>query len=324
MLKKKLNISVALATYNGSAYLEDQLNSIINQTVAPTEVIISDDGSSDNSVALARSLLSASKLRFEIISHKSNMGFSSNFNSALMKTKGDIVFLCDQDDVWLPNKIEAFIEEINYDDLLLIMSDMKVVDQDLNIILESFLDSARIEVSEYTYGCTMALSRRLLNIALPVPHEVVQHDVWLNMFATILNAKRILPVSTILYRRHEKNFTANLVGQQEGFFEIISNAQQFRSRILDRNMALSIALERIKIAHVAGDLGEVLSNEAQLRLRRDLMIAAARSSGSTLSRLLSPLYYTRLYAKFGLSRFHLMKDTILLNGLFQRDIAKRW
>jgi len=324
MVDQKINISVALATYNGSVYLEDQLNSIINQTVAPTEVIISDDGSSDNSVALARSLLRASKLRFEIITHKSNSGFSSNFNSALMNTKGDIVFLCDQDDVWLPNKIEAFIKNVNYDDLFLIMSDMKVVDRDLNIILESFLDSAKIDLSEYTYGCTMALGRRLLNIALPVPHEVVQHDVWLNMFANILNAKKILPDQTLLYRRHEKNFTANLVGEREGFFEIISNAKQFHSRMLDRNMALSIALERIKIAHVAGDLGEGLSNEAQLRLSRDLLIAGARSSGNTLSRLLNPLYYTRLYAELGVSRRHLIKDTILLNRILQGNIAKRW
>ena len=324
MAKPRATISVALATYNGALHLEDQLNSIINQTVAPTEVVISDDGSSDDTLALARRLLSASNLKFQIIEHEFNKGFSCNFNSALMRTTGEIVFVCDQDDVWLPNKIEYFLANANFEDFFLIMSDMTVVDRELNVLLDSFLNSTNIPESEYAYGCNMAIGRRLLDLALPVPHEFIQHDIWLSMLANLLNAKKILPEPSILYRRHERNVTDKLAGQRESLREIISSAQQFRARMLERKKVQCIALDRVQAARDAGYLSEDIANKAQLELMQDLEISTARSSGSTFRRAMAPHHYFRLYANAGLSQFHLFKDTLLLNPLIQREPAKRW
>jgi glycosyltransferase involved in cell wall biosynthesis len=99
-------ISVAMCTYNGSKHIKEQLESIIYQTRKPDEIIICDDCSSDNTVEIAQNLLSVSTIKSTIIRNEINLGFRKNFEKAIGLCHGDIVFLSDQDDVWLPEKIE--------------------------------------------------------------------------------------------------------------------------------------------------------------------------------------------------------------------------
>lgn len=103
--------SVAIATYNGACYLEEQLDSLRLQTVRPDEVVIFDDGSTDGTVEMARSYIERFDLSgWRVTRNQKNLGFAENFHTAIRACSGDIVFFCDQDDVWYPNKIERCLK----------------------------------------------------------------------------------------------------------------------------------------------------------------------------------------------------------------------
>lgn len=102
--------SIAMATYNGEKYIKEQIESLMNQTVLPYEIVISDDGSHDNTIAIINELIekySDSPVRFVLLNNTCEHGVRGNFENALINTTGDLVFLCDQDDIWLPKKIET-------------------------------------------------------------------------------------------------------------------------------------------------------------------------------------------------------------------------
>ncbi|TQV61723.1 MAG: glycosyltransferase [Sulfurovum sp.] len=100
----KNKISICLATYNGEKYLKEQLDSLLNQTLTPYEVIIQDDCSTDNTVEIAKQY--TDKLNLKIYVNEVNLGFTKNFESVLQKATGDLIAPCDQDDIWKPDKLE--------------------------------------------------------------------------------------------------------------------------------------------------------------------------------------------------------------------------
>lgn len=93
-------VSIALCTYNGEKYIEEQLESLIHQTCQPDEIIICDDQSKDNTVNIAKSLLGSWPGAWKVIINKKNLGYKKNFQKAISLCRGDIIFLSDQDDVW--------------------------------------------------------------------------------------------------------------------------------------------------------------------------------------------------------------------------------
>ncbi|HEY9906733.1 MAG TPA: glycosyltransferase, partial [Thermosynechococcaceae cyanobacterium] len=117
----KLKVSIALCTYNGAPYILEQLESIEQQTWLPDEVIICDDVSQDNTVELIQEYTERSKLPIQLFRNPENLGYGKNFCKAMSLTKGDIIFLADQDDVWYPFKIERFIKELEQSPNLLVL-----------------------------------------------------------------------------------------------------------------------------------------------------------------------------------------------------------
>ena len=108
-------ISVCIATYNGGKYIRQQIESILPQLDATDEIIISDDGSTDDTL-LQIEALSSSLVR--VYKHTNRLGYTRNFERALTYAKGDVIFLCDQDDIWLPNKVEMCMKELTNSDLV--------------------------------------------------------------------------------------------------------------------------------------------------------------------------------------------------------------
>ena len=102
-------ISVVIATFNGEKYILQQLKSIENQTIKPDEVIISDDYSTDNTLKLINEFKLSSSLKIILLVNKKRLGYAKNFERALLSSRGNYVFLSDQDDFWLPNKISFMI-----------------------------------------------------------------------------------------------------------------------------------------------------------------------------------------------------------------------
>ena len=197
--------SVCVTTYNGERYIEQQLRSILEQIAADDEVIVSDDGSTDNTLKIVDSI-GDKRIR---IRHSSAHYFKDNFIEAMCEAKGDIIFVSDQDDVWLPGKYERCIKELEEVDLVCTNSEM--TDGELNIIEPNFFSIYhsgpgvfKNALNNTYYGSCMAFRRSLLKAALPMPStREIGHDIWLGLVAEMTGKVRFIDTPYLLYRRHE-------------------------------------------------------------------------------------------------------------------------
>lgn len=215
-------ISVCMASFNGGRYVAEQLASILCQLSDKDEVIISDDGSTDGTLASIRGI---SDDRIVTISGPQK-GLVKNFENALNHASGNYIFLSDQDDVWLPGKVERMIKALDFCDL--VVSDCKVVDASLKIINESFfaIRSSGSGLVKNLYknsylGCCMAFKKELLNVALPFPDGIPMHDWWLGLVANLVGKVRFLDEPLLLYRRYGNNATETSQKSTEGFYQQI-------------------------------------------------------------------------------------------------------
>lgn len=206
-------VSVCLATYNGERYIKPQIESILNQLTIHDELIISDDQSTDNTIFIIEQIKDS---RIKIFKHKkdnfktSSSFATKNFENALSKSSGDIIILSDQDDVWLPNKIEIMSSYLKECDM--VISDAYVTDSDLRIIHETRFypgcgqtrNLLKAYISTHPFqGSCMAFNRKVLSKALPFPKSVLSHDTWLGYIGTTFFKTKIVPEKLIYYRRHE-------------------------------------------------------------------------------------------------------------------------
>lgn len=199
-------ISVCLTTYNGEKYIKEQLDSIMPQLGNIDEVIIADDGSGDRTISIIESYNDS---RIKIFRNKfKNLIF--NFEFALNQAKGDYIFLSDQDDVWLPNKVKVCLESLKTFDV--VVSNCKVVNGNLEIIEESFFNFNNSKkgllsnlVKNSYIGCCLAFKKEVLKKALPFPKSIPMHDIWLGFVAEIFFKIKFINEPLLLYRRHGKN-----------------------------------------------------------------------------------------------------------------------
>lgn len=197
-------ISICLATYNGSAYIEAQLRSVLEQLSQKDEIVVADDGSADDTIAIVDAI---GDPRIRWVAQGGRLGVVKNFERSVSAAGGEYIFLCDQDDVWLPGKIELCIAALQTH--LLVVTDCKIVDSELNEIAPSFF-RLRNSGSGLLHnlwkngylGCCMAFRRELLNYALPFPQGIPMHDMWLGMIAETQGSVSFLPKPLSLYRRH--------------------------------------------------------------------------------------------------------------------------
>lgn len=216
-------ISVCIATYNGSLYIKEQLDSILPQLCETDELIISDDSSTDNTIEIIKLY---GDPRIVLLENQSFHSPTYNFENALNNASGDYIFLCDQDDVWLSDKVESFIPLLERYDL--VVSDCKIVNADLEIIEDSFfkvMKSGKGLLRNYiknTYlGCCIAFRKEVFNYILPFPPNIPMHDIWIGMLVELNGNPFYLEKPTSLYRRHGEN--ASYAGEKSKnniFFKI--------------------------------------------------------------------------------------------------------
>lgn len=206
-----MKISVCIATYNGEQFVSDQINSILKQIGKDDEIIISDDESTDKTLDIIKNLNDG---RIKIFINKGEHGYTPNFENALSKAEGDIIFLSDQDDVWLPSKYETVIKELkNYD---LVVTNSIVTDESLNVLDNSFFNIYKSgtgimkNLAYNTYfGSCMAFRKRILDEALPFPkNREVGFDIWIGMIAEIVGKVKFIQEPQLLYRRHGDTVTS--------------------------------------------------------------------------------------------------------------------
>lgn len=207
--REPMKISVAMATYEGAAYLEEQLKSLALQEKLPDELIVTDDCSSDASVEIVHRFAKAAPFPVRLQINERRLGYCQNFCRALSLSTGDLIFLCDQDDVWLPKKISKIYSVFENDRRVnVVMNDAEFVTADLRpigITKRSQIRSAGLTDDYFIMGCCAAIRREFLDLLLPIPESQQAHDSWLLQFAIRLNCREIVPDVLQYYRRHGSN-----------------------------------------------------------------------------------------------------------------------
>jgi len=216
-------ISIALATYNGELYISELLHSISSQNTLPDELIISDDSSTDSTLEIANEFARNATFSVKILINKNRLGSTANFEVAIRACSGNIIFPCDQDDIWYPHKIERMLEYLmNNPSAGAAFSDADVVDQDLNLLKNSLWERKRIKQHELNAissdgnafemvvkrnivtGTAMAFQAQYLEYIVPIPKEW-EHDYWIALIIS-MSAKLIpIPTPLIAYRQHGSN-----------------------------------------------------------------------------------------------------------------------
>ncbi len=204
-----MKISVCIATFNGSKYIKEQLASILNQLTVYDEVIISDDQSTDNTLAIIKSF---NDPRIKIFEDKKFGSPIFNFENAIKKATGEYIFLSDQDDVWLPNKVKVMVEALHKHDL--VISNALIADESLNIVKDSYFEWRKSRTGIYKnllvnsyLGCCMAFKRKLLKNIIPFPKNIPMHDMWIGMIAELYYKPVFINEKLMIYRRHTNNAT---------------------------------------------------------------------------------------------------------------------
>lgn len=212
MYRKK--ISVCLATYNGEKYIEKQINSIRAQLGSFDEIIVSDDGSTDNTVSIINNLKD-DRIKFFYNKKKQfNYGHyyvSANFENAIKKSTGDIIFLCDQDDIWVSNRVEFLINYL--EDYDLVINNAFIINENEDIVGDSFFSINtkfprgifRNLFKPKYHGCCMVFNRGVLDYVLPFPTKLILHDSWIGILTEQYGKVLYTNEKLIFYRRHSSN-----------------------------------------------------------------------------------------------------------------------
>ncbi|WP_125766779.1 glycosyltransferase [Lapidilactobacillus wuchangensis] len=213
MSDRRPTVSVAMATYNGEKYVYDQVRSILDQLGDVDELIISDNGSTDQTMLILKEKFGADSRVKIIVCHE--RGVIANFNNALSHCRNEIIFLSDQDDVWYPDKVSVVLSKfIAYPNIDLIMSDIVVVDNQLNVVIPSFfnyrgtkLGVAKNIIKNTYIGCAMAFRKSFVSPLLPIPSNVPMHDMWLGIMADRKHRAMLISDKLVKYRRHNDTVT---------------------------------------------------------------------------------------------------------------------
>ena len=213
-------IDILLPTYNGEKYLKEQIDSILNQTYKNIRLIISDDCSKDSTPKILEEYREKDE-RIELYLQKENIGVVKGIEFLLKKVKSNYYMLADQDDVWLPMKVEKSIETLKKENADLVFGDLEVVDQDLKTMYPSFGDFMLLnrKINKYinsykvnylyncVTGCTVLSKKEFIEKILPIPTEskYLIHDHWIGLVVALNGKLAYMPEKYIKYRQHGNN-----------------------------------------------------------------------------------------------------------------------
>lgn len=216
----KETIDILLPTYNGEKFLREQIDSILVQTYKNIRLIISDDCSKDETSKILEEYKEKDN-RVEIYLQKSNLGVVKNIEFLLEKVENEFYMLADQDDVWLPIKVEKSMQKMKEQDADLVFGDLEVVDENLNTIYPSFGDYMKLNKKIHKYidsyklnylyncvtGCTILSKKQFIDKILPIPtnSKFLIHDYWIGIIIALNGKCAYMTEKYIKYRQHGNN-----------------------------------------------------------------------------------------------------------------------
>lgn len=218
MTDKNEKISIALAVYNGEKYLPELLASLEKQTLKPDEIVVVDDCSRDNSLSIIHDFpLSFNKRVFR---NETNQGPVYTFKKSAELSSGNFIAFCDQDDIWLPGKIEQSfnkIKELSNDKPAVVFSDLSVIDENGKLVQKSFWKQMDINPVKFSLkdilfdniitGCTAIVNKSMVDELIKMPADIMMHDHWIALIAYSFGSYAFVDKPTVLYRSHQHNVT---------------------------------------------------------------------------------------------------------------------
>ena len=241
-------VEILMATYNGEKYIKEQIDSIVNQTYANWKLLIRDDGSNDKTLDIIREY-EKRDVRIKLLEDsKGNLGFVKNFEELIKNSKNEFIMFSDQDDYWLENKIENYINELNklskneLETPLLLHSNSFVCNENLEIIKEKFINSkVALQYKENSYffaytvqGSTALINRKLIDIGIPFLKNVTVHDRYFHLLAEFFGKRIFIDESLMKYRQHLNNN----IGAKSSIIQKILKKRYFEEE--ERNLILEI------------------------------------------------------------------------------------
>jgi glycosyltransferase involved in cell wall biosynthesis len=303
-----MKISIALASFNGGEFIRAQLESFAAQTRLPDELVVNDDCSSDQTVAIVEDFAASSPFPVVLNVNERNLGFVQNFGRALALTTGEVVFLSDQDDVWLPEKLERMhAAMLAMPGKACLMNDAFLADEKLSgsgLTKLTQIRSSGLPDLHFVMGCCAAVRRQLVDLALPIPDSVPAHDSWLVRLADELGLCERLEIPLQYYRRHSGNVSDFFVNRA------LSRWSRFRLRLrsavsdgnYDRQVRVTseLVLRLTVRADAATALVGSRAREAILhRLEHELVVLRERVRIRTLPRARRPMAVACLWRSHG-------------------------
>ena len=207
---------MCMAVYNGTEYLREQVDSILTQLRSGDELIAVDDCSQDGSASLLQGI---GDPRLRLQRNPSNLGVVKTFERALRLSSGDIIFLSDQDDIWLPGKLPVALEiYASEPGVTMVVTDAVIIDEKGKITEGSFFarrgrfapGPMHNFLRNKYLGCTLSFRRKMLEVFLPIPNDVPMHDIWFGILNGIYGRTRFVDESLVAYRRHGRNATSRV------------------------------------------------------------------------------------------------------------------
>lgn len=277
-------IDIVLATYNGEKFLAEQIRSIQNNSGYDkfvSRLLVIDDGSTDATFSIVKELSLHDKKIVWLTNTSNRHGASNNFAFGLAQTLSPYIMLSDQDDVWLPEKIQLSIDKIKQLEKesgsvpLLVFSDKEIVDEKLQTICSSYFKLRDIPKDWHVKpeqlcqqnvvsGCTMLFNRALLNKAMPIPENAYMHDWWLALVANKCGKLELIDKPLIKYRQHDNNtigvnkrsklslitrFYQHLQQFEQSFLKIVEQAKAFDSFEQKNGLSKSLTIDALANMH---------------------------------------------------------------------------
>ena len=229
-----IRVSVAMATYNGEKYIKEQINSILKNLKQDDELVISDDGSKDDTIRIIQEYQKEDR-RVKLFEGPKK-GVKQNFANAIEKSNGEYIFLADQDDVWNDNKVKKVLKVFEEKDVTLVIHNCEIVNENLEKTDKTFFEFRNSgkgiikNIWKNTYiGCCIAFRASMKDKILPIPNDIEMHDQWIGIINEKYGKSYFLDECLIKYRRHGDNVSKM---KHYGLGKMIRNRAVFLYRFI--------------------------------------------------------------------------------------------
>lgn len=266
------NISIAMATYNGAKYLRAQLDSLYSQTKVPDEIVVCDDCSSDDTIKILEEFHKNKGLKYLI--NDTNLGVNKNFEKAIRACSSDYIAICDQDDVWFPQKIEILLKKI-----IEVENNQPCVISSRSTELKPGMSTNEYKCgsdsdgiyatllgpSYLVQGCTLIMNKKMINLLKPFPYsykEIMMYDGYISFVAATCGIKYNLAKVLMAYRRHESNVIGKISDKKNLWHRIVTKIKHLKfDRIFPSSRCNTLK-------YVYDEYCDVMHNEAKELIKK--------------------------------------------------------